>query len=317
MFGVLICVLSLPHAELFAIAALLSGLMYVLFRIAETTYMCLLPDITPPQQRGTAAGVMNLIGGLGLISCFLVSAALWDRSPKLVFSIVAFACFGFMSSAVALIREPEAPRGTAPGDSGPLAHLRNLARASNVVRFLIGQFFWWLAFWMVSTFAVLFAVQELNVAEGKSFLILMVFAIAAALFMLPMGMLGDRFGRKGILSAMLACWALSQIAVGLSQNFAHALITVSFSAIPYAAIMTVGYAFFLDLIPQERTAEFVGLGVLSVAAAQICGPLIGGALIDALGYRSIFPCSAAFMLVGLVILQFVRPHRGAADGTAG
>jgi predicted MFS family arabinose efflux permease len=43
-----------------------------------------------------------------------------------------------------------------------------------------------------------------------------------------------------------------------------------------------------------------------MASGQICGPLIGGRVIDAFGYRWIFPCAAAFLLLGLVLLQLVR-----------
>jgi MFS family permease len=76
--------------------------------------------------------------------------------------------------------------------------------------------------------------------------------------------------------------------------------------------MGVGLAYMLDLVPPKRTAEFVGFSVISVAVAQIVGPLIGGKLIDELGYRSIFPAAAAAMIVGLAILRFVsaRPQEG-------
>jgi MFS family permease len=142
-----------------------------------------------------------------------------------------------------------------------------------------------------------------------AYLVLMVFTIIAIAFMLPLGILGDRFGRKGILTLMIAFWALSEITVGLSQNLTHAFITVGLTAIPYAAMMVVGLAYMLDLIPPERTAEFLGLSIISVAIAQIFGPLLGGWLIDTFGYRSIFPTTAAFMIVGLILLQFVRPRQ--------
>jgi MFS family permease len=262
--------------------------MYFLFRTAETPYLCLLPDITPPQQRSTASGIMNLVGSIGLISFFAVSALIWDEHPNAVFFIVAAVISSSILIAIALIREPQVPHETAPETVNPLAYLRGLGREINV----------------------------LKVAEGRSFLVLMVFAIVATLAMLPIGMLGDRLGRKGILSCMLAFWALTQILLGLSQNFTHVLITLGLSAIPYAAILAVGYAFLLDLIPEERTAEFVGISTLSMAAAQICGPMIGGQLIDMLGYRSIFPCAAGFLVIGLALLQFVRP-RGGTEPSAG
>jgi MFS family permease len=317
MLGVLVAIVSLTQITTLGIVALLCGLMYVLFRTAETTYLCLLPDITPPEQRSTATGVMNLIGAVGLISCFVLSAVLWERDPDLVFVIVAFAALAFMLSAVTLLRETQTPPETSPTSTGPLAYFESLRGELNVLKFVIAQFFWWLAFWMVSTFGVLFAVQELNAPEGQSFLVPMVFAIVAAAFVLPMGMLGDRVNRKLALSCTLACWVFLQILVGFSQTLTHALITFGLCAIPYAAIQTVGYAFFLDLIPKERTAEFIGIGLVSMASGQIVGPLIGGKLIDTLGYRSIFPCAALFLVLGLVVLQLVRPRAEAqADPTA-
>jgi MFS family permease len=280
--------------------------MYVLFRTAETTFLALLPDITPTEQRSTATGVMNLVGGVGLIACFVVGAVFWDDHPRLVFLIAALGCFSFMSLAVTLIKEPVALHESAPTAVGLRAYLRSVAKEANVMKFLAAQFSWWLAFWMASTFAVLFATQELGVPEGRSFLVPMVFAIVAALFMVPLGRLGDRFNRKSVLSWVLASWVVLQVLVAFSQNLTHALLTFALCAIPYAGIMAVGYAFLFDLIPKDRTAEFVGIGLVSMASGQICGPLIGGKVIDVFGYRWIFPCAALFLVLGLVLLQFVR-----------
>jgi MFS family permease len=313
--GVMICVLILPGVGALGIVALLSGFMYVSFRSAETTFLALLPDITPREQRSTATGVMNLVGGIGLIACFVVGAVFWDDHPRLVFIIAALGCFIFMSIAVALIEEPRGPRENTPSAVGPMAYLRSVVKETNVLRFLAAQFSWWLAFWMASTFAVLFATQELGVPEGRSFLVPMVFAIVAALFMVPMGMLGDRFNRRSVLSWVLASWVVVQILVAFSQNLTHALVTFALCAIPYAGIMAVGYAFLFDLIPEERTAEFVGIGLVSMASGQICGPLIGGMVIDSFGYRWLFPCASLFLVIGLILLQFVRVPSGSSGTT--
>jgi MFS family permease len=306
--AVFLCVLGLPHLSTFGIVALVSAAMYFALRFAETPFMSLLPDITPPRQRSTASGVMNLCGSFGLIACFAMSFAIWDEHPTAVFGMVALISFGAVVVSIALIREPETTRGPSPEPANPLGYLRSIVREREALRFYGAQFFWWLGFWMISSFATLFVVEELHVAEGKSFLVLLPFTAVATVFMLPMGILGDRYGRKGILSWMVALWAASELLVGLSQNLTHAIVTVSISAIPFAAIMGVGYAFMLDLIPEDRTAEFVGFSVISIAVAQILGPMIGGALIDGLGYRSIFPAAAAFMMTGFVILQFISPR---------
>jgi MFS family permease len=312
--GLSLCVLSLPHLPAFWLVALVAGCMYFSLRFAETPYLSLLPDITPPEQRGTASGVMNLLGSVGLISCFSVSSAIWDRHPTAVFNLVAFASFAAMLLAIGLIREPDVAQGESSETPNPLAYLRSVLAETNALKFFAAQFLWWLGFWMASTFVALFVVEELGVMEGRSFLVLTAFSVVATLFVLPLSMLGDRFGRKGILSAAVLGWAVIQVVVGFSQDFSQAVITVGISAIPFAAVMGVGLAYMLDLVPRERTAEFVGFSTISIAVAQVLGPLIGGRLIDTMGYRSIFPAAAAFMLGGLLLLQFVRPRpEGAQD----
>ncbi len=309
--GVLCCLLALPQAAGFAMVTLLAGCMYFTLRIAETPYLSLLPDITPPEQRSTASGVMNLVGSLGLVACFAISTTLWDEHPTAVFRGVALAFFGSALLAIALVKEPAVPARPdtrSAWASGPLHYLKGIIEETSAMRFFTAQFFWWLGFAMVSSFATLFAVEELGVTEGQSFLVLLPFTVVATLFMLPLGMLGDRYGRKAILTVMVSAWALSEVLVGLSQNLTQAVILVAISAIPFAAVTGVGYAFMLDQVPEERTAEFVGFSVISIASAQIVGSLLGGVLIDELGYRSIFPTAAALMIVGGVILQFVQPR---------
>jgi len=310
ILGVSLCLAIMPHMTMFGMVALIAGVMYFLLRIAETPYLSLLPDVTPPEQRSTASGVMNLLGTLGLITCFGICLTIWEKHPTEAFYLVSAVCFGMVLVTVALISEPDAPPDTTPETASPLAYLRGVVEETNVMKFFVAQFFWWLGFWMVTAFVVLFLVEELGVSEGDSFKALILFSLVATIFMVPLGILGDRLGRKGILSVMLVLWALSEVLVGFSQNLTQALILIPLTAIPYAAVMGIGLAYMLDLIPQARTAEFVGFSIISVAAAQIIGPLIGGKLIDTLGYRSIFPATAAFMFVGFILLQLVGPRQG-------
>ena len=54
--------------------------------------------------------------------------------------------------------------------------------------------------------------------KTKWLVLLAVFAVVAALAMLPLGMLGDRFPRRKLLSIYIALWAISQIAIGFSTS---------------------------------------------------------------------------------------------------
>ncbi len=311
MFGASLCILGLPRTESLGGAAALAGLMYFCLRTAETPFLSLLPDVTPREQRSTASGVMNLLGSVGLISCFAAGSLIWESNPSAMFTLVAIVSFGAMLASAARVRSPAMPPATGSPAHGIREHLRGLTGERNAMRFLAAQFFWWTGFWMISTFLVLFGVEELGVAQGRSFLMPLVFSVVATVAMLPLGMLGDRFGRKTILSPMIVLWAGLAVALGLTRNLPEALVAVGLTAIPFAAVMAIGYALFLDLIPEERTAEFVGIGVLTVASAQFVGPLIAGQLIDGFGYRAVFPVAAVFQLVGVALLQSVQPPSAA------
>ena len=120
-----------------------------------------------------------------------------------------------------------------------------------------------------------------------------------------------RFGRRkpyivlGMLGVFFCLLGLPHIS---SFGIVALVSAAMYFHIAFAAVLGVGYAFMLDLIPENRTAEFVGINIISISVAMILGPLIAGKLIDMLGYRSVFPAAAIFMIVGLVILQFVRPR---------
>jgi MFS family permease len=314
VLGLVTCVLLLSRARAFGLIAFVSGAMYFFARTAEAPYLSLIPDLTAPEQRGTASGVMNLCGSFGAIACFIAASLIWERSPTTVFVMVALVCLGAMLVTVGFIREPASPPRDGSESVIPSSILRSVMTETNAIKWLFAQFFWWIGFFIIVTFAILFVAEELGVPEGKAFLVIVTFPIVATVLMLPMGMLGDRVNRKRALMLLIGLSAASQILISFSQTLTHAIITVGLSAIPFAGIMAIGYAFFLDLIPRERTAAFLGVGVMFVATAQMIGPLIGGKLIDTLGYRSIFPAATALMALSCFLVQFVRPDERSGAG---
>ena len=311
-FGLLcmgLCILGLPHISIYGLVALVSGLMYLSLVSGEAVYMSLLPDTVPQEQRGTASGIMNMFGSIGLIAYYIVGTAIWDTHRTMVFSIVALVPLSVMFLTLALIKEERTPEEKpAEGGGSPLAYLKGLAEEKNAMIFFIGQAFWWLAIWIFTSFTTLFLVKELGVSEGKSLLASLAFSLVSIIFMLPLGMLGDRLGRKGILTCLLALSVVLYALMGFSRNLTHMLVFAALAGIPFAAVRGVGYAYMLDLIPEERTAEFVGFNYLSQTSSLVFGALIGGILIDSFGYRSMFPAAAIFTAIGLILLQSVRPR---------
>jgi DHA2 family multidrug resistance protein len=179
----------------------------------------------------------------------------------------------------------------------------------NVMKFFVAQFFWWLGFWVIQSFLTLFMVEHLGSNEGKALLAPLTATVVQTCLVLPLGILGDRLNRRRLLSCAVILWAALEFSIGFSRNFEQALFLVGATGIPLAAVTGIGYALMFDLLPSERTAEFVGIGLISMAAPQIFGPLIGGMLIDLYGYWPVFPVAAGITLLALPLLFSTRERK--------
>jgi len=120
--------------------------MYFSLRVAETPYLSLLPDITPPHQRSTASGMMNFFGSVGLISFFVIGSQIWDTYPNYLFYIVACVSFIFPFMAILILKEPDAVneviKSTGSAETkGVFGYLHGIIQEINVLKFFTAQFF--------------------------------------------------------------------------------------------------------------------------------------------------------------------------------
>jgi MFS family permease len=305
--GLSLCLLVMPHAATFWMVFLIATVMVLSITVADTPYYSLIPDLAPPEQRGTVSGGVQLLGGIGLIAYFVVGSETWDaHRTATIYMVAAVALFSALVT-IGLVREPAAIERAPSGGGGVLSHLRGLAEEANAMKFLFSHFLIWMAIAIIASFITLFLVEELGVSEGRSLWVLTANSVVSTACVLPLGMLGDRLDRKRLLCWMLLFSIVVHLALVLAQNFAQVLILLGFGGLLGATLYGPAYAFYLDLIPEERTAEFVGLLSVSIYAGQMVGPPIGGMLIDTLGYRSMFVAAAIFLAAGLLVLLLVRP----------
>jgi MFS family permease len=299
-------IIAFAHAPALGAAALIAGIIFFSIAFCSIPYLALLPDITPPEQLGKASGYLNFMGGIGLIAYQGVAAKTWDNYPIETIYLVAGAFALSMFITVAFIKEPPAPPITVPEKMHPLRYLAGVVKETNVMKFLAAAFFIYLGLIMIFPFVTLFLVEEMGIAEGKSILVVLATSIVETTVMLPLGMLGDRLNRKKLLSYMIILMAATSPLIAFSQTFTQALLAMGLMGIPIAGIMAVGYAFFLDLIPKGRAAEFVGFYAFCIGLSQIIALQAGGKLIDIIGFRLVFALAGIFVAGGFAIFQFIR-----------
>jgi len=163
---------------------------------------------------------------------------------------------------------------------------------------------------MLGLFLILpvFAVQAQSLAGATPLLIglaIGAYGLTQALLQIPFGLLSDRIGRKPVIFAGLALFALGSIVAAMSDSI-HGVIlgrVLQGSGAIAAAVM----ALTADLTRDEvRTRAMAGIGVsigMSFALALVLGP----ALAHWVGLDGIFWFTALLAMGGILILALVVP----------
>lgn len=126
------------------------------------------------------------------------------------------------------------------------------------------------------------------------------------------GNLADRFGRKPVLLRAYVGAMVTMTLQGLAQNvwqllFLRALQGVFVGTIPAAT------ALIASSTPRDRIAYSLGILQMGLFSSQFVGPLVGGVLASAIGFRPTFLATGAFYFVSFLLVyllveeRFVRP----------
>ena len=130
--------------------------------------------------------------------------------------------------------------------------------------------------------------REFGASAQQLSLVVTTYILAASIFLLAMGRLGDIHGRRRMFQ-----WGLAVFTVAgglLTQAWSiEALIALRFlQGMGGSMVMATSMAIVVAVFPPQERGRALGIAVASVYAGISCGPVLGGALVTALGWRSLF-----------------------------
>jgi MFS family permease len=102
------------------------------------------------------------------------------------------------------------------------------------------------------------------------------------------GRLGDRLGRRRVLLWGLAAFAAASAAAGLAPSLELLIVARLGQAVAGSLVFPNAMALLRDALPGGRRAAGFGLMGSAVGAAAAVGPVLGGVLVGAFGWRAIF-----------------------------
>lgn len=146
-----------------------------------------------------------------------------------------------------------------------------------------------------------------EVAVALSFSGLAISQIIAAPFV---GRLGDRFGVKLFIVAGFVLYAVSAVGYLVAENWQLVIAFRVLSGFGAGAIFPLGLAYVGRMAPEGREGSYIGVFAVAEVTGFGLGPLLGGAIRDAIDADAAFVTMAVMLAAtGLATFLFLPPER--------
>jgi EmrB/QacA subfamily drug resistance transporter len=129
---------------------------------------------------------------------------------------------------------------------------------------------------------------------------LLSYMLVNTVLILVFGRLADIVGRRRLYLIGLATLTAASLACGFAPSIVWLDVLRGVQAVGAAAIITNTTAQLTDAFPRRLLATALGLNVAVASAAQVIGPVIGGAMASSWGWRAVFWFNVPTGVVGLV-----------------
>ncbi|MFW9912830.1 MAG: MFS transporter, partial [Candidatus Thorarchaeota archaeon] len=156
-----------------------------------------------------------------------------------------------------------------------------------------------------------FYIVELGVGATELGVLAASFALTRILLAGPLGGLSDRVGRKRVLLAALAGFAVSNAIYAIANSIIVMIIARALEGGISAGFYPAANAFVSDMTTPENRGTAMGYLSMGNMVGFVVGPSLGGVLAEFLGIRLPFVVAAAASLVTLVVLNLIvhEPER--------
>ncbi|WP_460741480.1 MDR family MFS transporter [Mariniluteicoccus endophyticus] len=156
----------------------------------------------------------------------------------------------------------------------------------------------------IVTVAMPALMRGLDADIGAAVWVTSAYLLAVAVPLLITGRLGDRFGPKKVYLLGLVVFTLASAWCGFSHTVEMLILARVVQGFGAALMSPQTMAIITRTFPPERRGAAMGIWGATAGVAMLVGPLVGGALIDTLGWEWIF-----FINLPVGVLAFVMAWR--------
>jgi EmrB/QacA subfamily drug resistance transporter len=193
--------------------------------------------------------------------------------------------------------------------------LENVARPWPALWSLVIGFFMILIDTTIVSVANPRIMEGLNTDINSVIWVTSAYLLAYAVPLLIMGRLGDRFGPKRLYLAGLVVFTLASLWCGLSGDVQTLIMARVLQGLGAAIMTPQTMAVITRIFPPDRRGAAMGIWGATAGVATLVGPILGGVLVDGLGWEWIFFINVPVGIVGFILAwRFVpslstHPHK--------
>ncbi|MFG1621403.1 DHA2 family efflux MFS transporter permease subunit [Kribbella sp. NPDC049227] len=157
----------------------------------------------------------------------------------------------------------------------------------------------------VATPAIL---NDLGTDVGNVLWVTSAYLLAYAVPLLVTGRLGDRVGPKKVYLTGLALFTLASVWCGFTTTIGMLIVARVFQGLGASMMTPQTMAVITRIFPPDQRGRAMSLWGATAGVATLVGPILGGVLVDGLGWQWIFFVNAPVGVVGFVLAMRLVPN---------
>ncbi len=149
--------------------------------------------------------------------------------------------------------------------------------------------------------------QGLGITLGQVQWIIIAYMLVLTVFLPFFGKIGDIFPKNKVYSAGFLLFSTGAVANTFAPDLGFLIASRCVEAFGASIMLANGPAVITTLFKGENRGKALGMNASLVAVGGLLGPAIGGAMINAFGWRTIFLPSVPFALAGAYLSYRLLP----------
>lgn len=297
------------------------GVVLIAMGSYRSPAVALMPDVTPKPLRSKANAVINLMGTLGAIYTLIMVKVTISKvdTPDytMVFFMIAILMVVAIIILVASIRENALAKemseinendeldAASSANKGSKALPRDVKKS--LIFILASIFLWFTAYNAVITAFSRYAIKVWDLKGGDFADALIVATGAATISYIPIGFISSKFGRKKTILGGIILMTVSYICGAFFITYSPLInIVFAVTGIGWAAINVNSYPMVVEMVSGSDVGKYTGLYYIFSMLAQTLTPIMSGALLENVSYRTLFPYAVVFSVLSFCTMLFVK-----------